>query len=338
MRVLVMGGTGLLGAGIVRRLVAHGHEVTATSRGRKPVRELPESVRVATVDRHDLAAMRALIATVQPGAVVDGVAYAGQDGRDDLALFAGKVGHLVMISTDFAYKPSWQRLPIAEDAPLRAGTPYSEGKVDCEEVFRGQTDLPVTIFRPPHIMGPGGAFGTGSMQNRDRTLMSRLRQGVPVVLVDAGTYLIQPLHVDDGGDAIAAVLGREACFGRAYNLTSADAVTTREYYELVAREAGVALPMLSIPGDLWLRVRPDHVSYVRHRMYDLGALARDAGWRPRIGIDEAIARTARDIIRRGEDEPYVHAPAEAALVTALQKDGDNVVGALTAWEAARQAR
>ena len=191
MRVLVMGGTGLLGSGIARRLATHGHDVTVTSRG-KHAAELPAEITAATVDRYDLAAMRDLVGAVRPDVVVDGIAYAGRDGEDDLRLFAGRVGHLIMISSDFAYRPSYQRLPITEDAPLRAGTPYSEGKVDCEEVLRGQDDLPVTVLRPPHVMGQGGRLGSGSMHGRDATLPDRVRRGVPLMRHDTEFALRTP--------------------------------------------------------------------------------------------------------------------------------------------------
>ena len=327
-----MGGTGLLGSGVVRRLVDLGHNVTATSRGNRPP-ELPRAADSVVVDRYDLAAMEALVDRVQPEVVVDGIAYTRTDAEDDLRLFSGRIGHLIMISSDFAYDPTYQRLPIDEDAPLRAGTPYSDGKVDCEEALFEQDELPITVFRPPHIMGRGGRFGSGSMQGRDSTLLDRLRQGVPVVLIDAGTYILQPLHVDDAGDAIAAAMGCEACFGSAYNLMSVTAAPTREYYELIARELGVRLDVLSVPGDAWLAAFPDQASFARHRIYDLGSIERDSGWAPRVTLDEAVGRTYREIVERGEDAPYAQTAEERAVLGALERGSDALAEALAAWAA-----
>lgn len=335
MRVLILGGTGLLGSAVAQRLVKHGHEVFATSRGNRPSR-LSDDVRLINADRHNLELMRSVIDEVQPDAVVDGIAYRAEDGRDDLALFTGRVDHLVMISTDFAYKPSYQRLPIREDAPLRAGTPYSEGKVDCEEVLLGQSDLPVTVFRPPHIMGPNGALGSGSMQGRDRSLIDRIRHGVPIVLIEGGEYILQPLHVDDAGDAIHAVLGNSRCFGKPYNLMSRSAIPTRIYYELIARELGVELAILSLPSSVCLEVFPDQASHTRHRIYDVSRIRDDAGWEPQVEIEDAIHRTVQALIAQGDVEPYQEDPNEAAIMRSLIANDDQLRGLLECWKTGRQ--
>jgi nucleoside-diphosphate-sugar epimerase len=330
MKVLILGGTGLLGSGLVERLLIHGHEVTATSRGNRPDR-LPPEARLESIDRHNHAAMNELIDRVKPDAVVDAIAYTRLDGQESLELLVGKTAHLIMISTDFVYKPSYQHLPITEDAPTRAGTPYSDGKIDCEETLLNQKKLPVTIFRPPHIMGPNGPLGTGSIQNRDRSLIDRMRRGIPIGLIDGGTYVIQPLHVDDAGDAVDAVLGNARCFGKQYNLMSRTAVPTLEYYEIAARELGIMLNTCNVPGDVWLSVFPEAASYVRHRIYDLSRIREDAGWQPRVELDDAIHRTILANIERGDAEPYRENPAEVRLLHAIENRRNNLEELAVRW-------
>jgi nucleoside-diphosphate-sugar epimerase len=334
MRILILGGTGLLGSGLVNRLQHHGHDVVATARGKRSHR-LSDDVLVEIVDRHDLDAMRRLIGAVKPDAVVDGVAYTGQDGRDDLALLTGHTGHLIMISSDFVYKPGYQDLPIPETSPLRAGTPYSEGKADCEEVLLAQRDLPVTVLRPPHILGPNGPLGSGSLQGRDRTLIDRMKQGVPVILLDAGAWLLSCLHVDDAGDAVHAVAGNDRCFGKPYNIASPPAISHQRYFRAIAEEIGTELRTLSLRGDIWLAHNPSGICHVRHRMHDLSRLEADAGWKPGVHAEDAVHRTARSLIEQGDVEPYVQTPEEAALIDALVS-GDVAAGELVrAWQATR---
>ena len=334
MRVLILGGTGLLGSAVAQRLTEHGHEVVATSRGSHRNR-LPNDIRQITVDRRDTERMRAIVDEIRPDAVVDGIAYTAEDGRDDLSLFTGRVGHLVMISSDFAYAPSYQRLPIGENAPLRAGTPYSEGKVDCEEVLLGQSALPVTALRPPHIIGPNGPLGSGSIQGRDRSLIDRIRRGIPVVLIEGGEYVLQPLHVDDAGDAIHAILGNDRCFGKPYNLMSRTAIPTRTYYELIASELGTDIDILSMPKNVWLAAFPEQASFTRHRIYDLSRICKDTDWEPAIEIDDAIKRTVRALIAQGDVEPYREDPNEVAIVNALNANENRLGNLLLAWQSGR---
>ncbi|HOF61528.1 MAG TPA: NAD-dependent epimerase/dehydratase family protein [Candidatus Latescibacteria bacterium] len=327
MRVVVLGATGLLGSGITRVLASRGHTVCAVARGNRQV-VLPEGVQFTPTDRRDRAAMEHLVKSFRPDAVVDCVAYTRADGIIDRDVFAGKVAHLIMVSTDFVYKPSFQVLPITEDAPVRAGTAYSEGKVDCEEVLLRARELQVTVIRPPHIMGPGGKLGSGSIQGRDSSLIDRVRKGVPVVLIDAGIHLLQPLHVDDAGDAVNAILCNTACFGKVYNVCGPVAGLTRRYYEVIAETLGVPLQILSIAGDIWVAARPDQVSFARHRVYSLERIHRDTGWFPAITMETSVRRTVADILARGEDVPYVPSQAEERLLAALSRHSTEIGGIL----------
>src|ERR687887_670848 len=87
------------------------------------------------------------------------------------------------------------RFPLREEAPRQAAGGYGRNKVAAEEVFVAawrERRFPVTILRPPHIMGEGGLLGTGSLRGRDPGLLAALRRGEPQVLLDGGALLIQP--------------------------------------------------------------------------------------------------------------------------------------------------
>src|SRR5439155_6559868 len=58
MRVLVIGGTGLISTGIVKALLARGHEVTVFNRGKRKSR-LPDGVTYLQGDRKDYPALEA---------------------------------------------------------------------------------------------------------------------------------------------------------------------------------------------------------------------------------------------------------------------------------------
>ena len=56
-----------------------------------------------------------------------------------------------------------------EDTPRNALSSYGREKAACEDLLLGacrDEGFPVTVLRPPHIMGAGGQLGTGSLQER----------------------------------------------------------------------------------------------------------------------------------------------------------------------------
>lgn len=288
MKLLIVGGTGFLSSALVERGLANGHEVTILTRGRRPV-NFPQFVRQLVADRSDREAFSALLAGQTFDAVVDAICYTPEDAWQDVEAFSGRTGRLIMISTDFVYTVDSRSLPATEDTPRDAPSEYGRNKIAAEDVFFAASDrLPCTILRPPHVVGTGGLLGTGSLQGRDPALLDRMRRGEPIVLIEGGTYLIQPVDRLDIADASLAVLDTPATVGRAYTMAGPEVVTTREYYEIIAKEIGVSLKVLSLAQDAYLAAYPDRASFTVHRIYDMSALARDASFRPSIPLRQSL--------------------------------------------------
>lgn len=320
MEILILGGTGFLSGALARVAREAGHAVTIFTRGRSQ-RPAPEGITAVVGDRHDPAAFGRLGADRRYDAVIDCLCYNAEDARADVDAFAGRAGHLVMISTDFVYGGEPRPLPVTENAPREAASGYGRNKVAAEEVFVDawrERRFPVTILRPPHIMGEGGLLGTGSLRGRDADLLAALRRGEPQVLLDGGTLLIQPVVHRDIAAAALAVLGAPATRGQAYNMAGGEVVTTRRYYEIVAEELGTELAVRSLSSSLYVEVYPDRASFAQHRCYDLSKLARDAGFAPRIGVREAI----REMIAWLDANPPPCPPEggrAAALIAAIER-------------------
>ena len=290
MKLLIIGGTGFLSSALVEESLAAGHEVTIVTRGR---RSAPASgVQQIVADRSDPAAFRAAVQGQEFDAVLDAICFTPEQARQDVECFAGRAGRLVMISTDFVYSVGPLPMPIPEDALRDAPTEYGRNKAAAEDVLLGATaSLPCSVLRPPHIVGAGGLLGTGSLQGRDPALPARLKRGEPIVLLDGGMLLIQPADRRDIARACLAVLTSPATLGKAYNIAGPEAVTTRRYYEIVAKALGVLLTVASLPSDIYLQAFPNNRSFARHRAYALDALARDAAFRPAISLETSLQET-----------------------------------------------
>lgn len=256
---LVIGGAGFLGSGIVVELVQAGWTVTSLGRGNKPNRA--EGVRFIQADRTHAGALSQALGDARFDLVVDCAAYRQPDAEDAVAAFAGRTGHYVFISTDFVYSPAIAGpFPIAEDAPKEAERPYGTGKLACEAIltdaWQGR-QFPCTTLRPPHILGAGKELGTGSVQGRDPQLPAHMRAGTDITLLAEGLLVIQPVRTREVGACIAHLAGNPRSFGQIFNCTSLDAVTTRVYYEIIARRLGVPLRTGTMSVEEYLARWPD---------------------------------------------------------------------------------
>jgi nucleoside-diphosphate-sugar epimerase len=204
-----------------------------------------------------------------------------------------------------------------EDTPTLPLNEYGRNKVAAEELLleaHRTEGFPVTILRPPHIMGAGGQLGTGSLQGRDPMLLDRMERGEPVPLLDGGVLLIQPVLHRDLGAACAAVLGSEAAVGQTYNVAGPDCVTTREYYDLIAATLGISDPAyLSIPAEEFIRAYPDKEPFALHRMYSVEKLARDTGYRPATSLSHAVFEMVDWLQANEAAQPYAATEQDTAI-------------------------
>ena len=116
MNVLFIGGTGLISEACARLAVERGLTLTLLNRGRSGA--APAGCEALTADiRNPESAARAL-AGRRFDAVVDFIAFVPEHIEADLALFAGRTGQYVFISSATVYRRPPPHYIVPEETPL----------------------------------------------------------------------------------------------------------------------------------------------------------------------------------------------------------------------------
>src|SRR5581483_10436258 len=102
MKALVIGGTGVIGTGVVRALVARNAEVTVFSRGRRTGAPFPASSHIRG-DRHDANAFEGHFSDARYDVVVDLLCFSTEQAESTVRAFGGKCEHLLFCSTVCVY-------------------------------------------------------------------------------------------------------------------------------------------------------------------------------------------------------------------------------------------
>jgi len=239
MKTLLIGGTGTISTHTREALAEAGHHVTMFNRtGAGP--------NAIAGNRRDRAAIADTIDAIRPDALIDFVCFAPDDATALADAAAGKVAHLVFVSTVDAFGFP-QPVPISERAARRPGIGgYAQAKQACEDLLTSRRDLSVTVARPTYSMSRN--FVISLFDHQAVSLMQRLRRGEPVVLTDGGSIRIHPSDASDTGRMIAAMAGAPQAVGKTYTAGSKGAaMTQKEYLGLIANAVGATPNAVAVP-------------------------------------------------------------------------------------------
>ncbi|HQV31298.1 MAG TPA: SDR family oxidoreductase [Calditrichia bacterium] len=255
MKVLFIGGTGIISSACSELALKEGIELFHLNRGQSQ-RATPEGVRVLRGDIHDPVSFRNALGDHQFDAVVDWIAFTPDQIERDISLFAGRTRQFVFISSASAYHTPPLNLPVTESTPLfNPFWEYSRNKIACEErlvrAYR-ESGFPATIVRPSHTydqtLTPMG-FGY--------TVINRMRQGRRVIVHGDGTSLWTLTHHRDFAVGLVGLLGNERAVGDVFHITNDEILTWNQIYNLMAEAAGTRAHLVHIPSDFIAAFDPD---------------------------------------------------------------------------------
>lgn len=319
MRVLILGGTGLISTSIVKQLVSAGVDVTVYNRGKRA--STPAGVSQLTGDRYDEPAFVDQIAgTGSWDAVIEMIGFDEVHAKTLRKAFAGRTKQLIFCSTVDVYARPAGRYPYLEDEPYGNSSPYAIGKVEAEqELLKGHSagEFALTIIRPAHTYWNSGAI-IHSL-GWSNVFVARLRAGLPVVVHGDGQSLWASAHADDVATAFVAALGNAKSMGQAYHAAGSEWLTWNQYAAIAAKSFGGPEPIfVHIPTRELLRLAPDEAAvtgynFSLNNIFDNSKAAADLGYAPKISWAEGTARIAASLDAEGRMPDPVDAKYEQVI-------------------------
>lgn len=257
MRVLFIGGTGLISSGCSPAVTAAGHELWLLNRGRSPLPPA-EGAHLLHADVSDEAEMAEALGGRDWDAVVQWVAYTPDQVARDLRLLSGRTGQYVFISSASAYQKPPAHWLITEATPLE--NPfwgYSRDKIACERLLEAQSDVAWTVVRPSLTYGLSQIPVVVGSWAKPFTIVERMRRGAPIIVPGDGTSLWTITHNTDFARGFVGLLGRPQALGQAFHITSDEALTWDQIYRAVADAAGASIDIVHVPTDGLVAANPE---------------------------------------------------------------------------------
>ena len=248
MKVLFIGGTGVISSACSRLAVESGIDLYLLNRG-ESTRPVPDTIKIIGADIRDKDATRRALGSHEFDAVVEWIAFVPEHIETDIELFRGRTGQYVFISSASVYQTPPETLPITEETPLsNPFWQYSRDKIACEErVMRAydEEQFPVTIVRPSHT------YDRSNFPLKGRyTPVDRMRKGKKIIVHGDGTSLWTLTHNADFASGFVPLLGDSRTIGEAFHITTDALLSWNQIYELAADAAGATARIVHIPSDV----------------------------------------------------------------------------------------
>ena len=310
MRVLITGGSSLLGGTVARMMASRGDHVTCFQRTESKtgltdvlgdVRD-GQSLLEAAEGNDAVIHLAALVAPNAPWEDAFSVNVTGSANAQRAATRCGRFVHVSTPSVAFADVPA---VGAISEAPSYAGRDtYARSKALAEHLVLERDDVPTVVVRPHLVWGPGDTQLVGR-------IVDRARQG-RLALPDHGRALIDTTYVDDAAAAIVSAADHatfdDEASGRAWVVTGADPRPVAELIDGILEAAGLEPSWRSIPSPVaaaagWLADRfwpgdePPLTHFAARQLsvahwFDQREVQRVLEWSPQVTVDEALVRLA----------------------------------------------
>lgn len=195
-----------------------------------------------------------------------------------------KCERLVQASTSEVYGTP-ETLPIRENHPLKGQSPYSATKIAADklcEAYHCSFGTPVVILRPFNTYGP-----RQSARAVIPSILAQLLAGNQEISLGSLSPRRDLTYVDDTVAGFLAAGCAPSVDGLTIHLGTGSTISIGNLFDLACRTCGVSCRAVSDPD----RMRPAN-SEVMVLQSDPSRAFELMGWRPRVGLEEGLARTA----------------------------------------------
>ncbi len=255
MKVLFIGGTGIISSACSQLAVERGIELYLLNRGQTS-RPVPLEAKRLEANIRDSASVQSVLGNKKFDVVVDWIAFTPEHIEMDLNLFRDRTLQYIFISSASAYQTPPLSLPVNESTPLcNPYWEYSRAKIACEErLIRAyqEEQFPYTIVRPSHtydctLLPMHGGY----------TIVDRMRLGKKVIVHGDGSSLWVLTHHRDFARGFTGLIGNDRAIGEIFHITSDELLNWNQIFEIVARAAGTSAQIVHIPSEIIARFDPE---------------------------------------------------------------------------------
>lgn len=260
MKVMLIGGTGVLSKDIAKECIKLNIELYMINRGMR-LQYIPKGTNLIIGDIYKPDSIKKKLHNLNFDVIVDFLSYTPEQLSSNLRVFDNKFKQYIFISSATAYSTKNPEQVISEETPLtNVGWSYSKNKIECEKMLEDEhkkNNLQYTIVRPYITYGSTRIpFALISKQHH-WTLVDRILNDKPVVIWDDGKAICTLTHTEDFARGIVGLFGNPKAIGQSFHITSDEHLTWEEVIDIIGKSVNKKVKKVYIPSKLIEKTFPE---------------------------------------------------------------------------------
>ena len=252
MKVLFIGGTGIISAAVSELCINNGIDLYLFNRGLNK-EFISKKSKLIIGDINDKNSMFNLLKNETFDVVVDWLAFTIEDIKFDINLFKNKTKQFIFISSASVYKKPLENYLITEKTPIsNAYWKYASDKIECEKLLINEfnnSDFQITIVRPSFTYGLTLIPAAITNNKKPMTLINRIKTGEKIIVHGDGSSLWVMTHNSDFAKGFIGLIGNDNAIGEIYHITSDEVLTWNQIFKTIGKVIGVEPNIIHIPTD-----------------------------------------------------------------------------------------
>ncbi len=261
MKILIIGGTGILSKDVSKEAIKQGHEVYCINRGKHKELQNVES-HVIYGDIRNKKDIIHKVGNLYFDVVVDFLSYTQNDLKNTLDIFYKKCDHYIFISSATAYKKKSEDEIITEETELgNTRWKYAEDKVKCENFLREfslNNKINYTIIRPYVTYGNTRIPYAVIPNHSPYSWLNRIYTGKPVVLWDGGKAKCTLTNTKDFAIGVVGLFKNEKAYGEAFHITTDEVLTWKIATDEIMKAVNHQYKLIDLPTQYIVSVLPEY--------------------------------------------------------------------------------
>lgn len=251
MKILIIGGTGVLSTAVAKEAISLGVNVTMINRGNR-IERIPQGAHLIKSDRRNIPLIKEQLKGHQYDAVIDFLCSTKRDTLDSIELYSKYAKQYFYISSAAVVNPNSGKI-LYEDSPKPYNVwDYSVNKWDSENALVSRAkelNVNFTIVRPsitydftriPYDIMPTYGYHW--------TLIERIKHQKPIILINGGQSKHSIMRVEDFANALCGLIGKSKAYNEVFNICGDEAPTFKEVLDVVSDIINVKPITVDIPS------------------------------------------------------------------------------------------